>query len=339
MQNVVNASARSIDLRQRLVEVFRRPDSGAAAGTLLVFAVFSVTAGDTGFLTQAGTASWLNLAAELGIIALPIGLLMIAGEFDLSVGSNLAASSMVLAITQSRWDLPLAAGVLITLAFGLAVGLLNGLLVTRSGLPSFIVTLVSLFSLAGASLGLSRIIAGTTSISLRTSGVFHDLFAKQIGGFNVSILWWAALTFAAYWVLSQARFGSWILAVGGDADSARLTGVPINRVKMRLYLASGLCASLLGVVQALEFQNADVTRGQSFVFQTIVAAVVGGCLLAGGYGSAIGISLGAMTYAIVSLGVFYTGWSTDWVQLFVGVLLLLAVLGNNLVQRLALTRI
>lgn len=326
------------DAFARVLPVIRRPEFSAAAGAILVFAFFAVAGSAGGFLSLGGTAAWLGVAAELGIIALPIGLLMIAGQFDLSVGSVLASSSMIVAASTSFFHLPPLVGVLLALAFGLLVGLLNGILVVRTGLPSFIVTLVTLFSLAGLALGLSRAITGTTTISLTVTDVVHDIFASRWQSFNVSTIWWLGLAVIAGWVLHRTRFGNWVFAIGGDIQTARQSGVPVPSVTLRLYMYSGVSASLVGVIQALEFGNADVTRGQSFVFQSIVAAVVGGCLLSGGFGSVAGIVLGAATYAIVSTGVYYTGWPTDWVQLFVGALLLLAVLGNQVVRRIAMTR-
>jgi simple sugar transport system permease protein len=163
------------------------------------------------------------------------------------------------------------------------------------------------------------------------------VFAGEWHQFKVSLLWWLALALAAGWMLRRSPFGNWVLATGGDVETARQTGIPVGRVKLLMYVMTGVCASLVGVIQAVEFNNADITRGQSFVFQCVVAAVIGGCLLSGGYGSILGVVLGTATYAIVSIGVFYTGWNPDLVQLFVGLLLLFAVLGNNFVRRRALT--
>jgi simple sugar transport system permease protein len=263
---------------------------------------------------------------------------MIAGEFDLSIGSILAASSMVLAVSVAKYNLPLLAGVLLALTLGLTIGFVNGVMVTKTGLPSFIVTLVTLFVLSGATLGIARILTGTTNINITKSGFLRELFAHSWHNFNISLFWWVLFGISSFWVLHRTTFGNWIFAIGGDVETARLNGVRVDTVKIRLYMFSGFSAALLGVIQTMEYSYADVTRGQAFVFNTIVASVVGGCLLTGGYGSILGVFLGSATYAIVNVGIFYTGWNTDWVQLFIGVLLLLAVLGNNLVRRFALTK-
>jgi simple sugar transport system permease protein len=324
--------------QSRLARIFSRPEAGAAVGAVAVFIFFAIFGGRAGFTNIDGFASWLAVAAELGIVALPVGFLMIAGEFDLSIGSTFACSSMIVAISVATFHLPLLLGVVLALAFGLLVGVVNGLLVVRTGLPSFIVTLVMLFALAGLSLAVSRAIMGTTSLSMTTSGPVHAVFGGKVGPFNVSLIWWVLIACGASYVLQATRFGNWVFAVGGDRETARLSGVPTGRVKIMLYMYSGFSAALVGTIQAIEFNNADVTRGQGFVFQAIVAAVVGGCLLSGGYGSALGVVFGTMTYAIISIGIFYTGWNPDLVQLFVGVLLFFAVIGNNYVRRLALSR-
>jgi simple sugar transport system permease protein len=323
---------------RRLGGVVRRPEIGAFTSMVLVFVFFAIAGAQGGFGTLAGTASWLDTAAELGILAVPVGLLMIAGEFDLSVGSVLGTSSMVVAVSVTTFGLPLWLAVVLALTFGLVVGFINGVMTTRTGLPSFIVTLVTLFVVSGGSLGLSRLITGSSTLSIYDVGFPHDLFGAQWQWFNISILWWLGVAVVGYWVLNKLAFGNWIFAIGGDSETARLAGVPISKVKIRLFMATATAAALVGVIQALEFNNADASRGTSFIFTSIAAVVIGGVLLGGGYGSVLGIVFGTATYSIVSLGVFYTGWQTDWVQLILGLLLLAAVLGNNLVRRLALTR-
>jgi simple sugar transport system permease protein len=324
--------------RRRLFNnVLSRPATGAAFGAVFAFVFFSVAGARGGFLSWAGTASWLAVAAELGLIAIPVGLMIIAGEFDLSIGSVLAAGSMITVVLTEKSKWPPGLAILAALSFGALIGLINGTLVNRSRVPSFIVTLVTLFVVSGVGLWAARRIAGTTAVSHRFKGVTHQVFAGEWHQFKVSLLWWLALALAAGWMLRRSPFGNWVLATGGDVETARQTGIPVGRVKLLMYVMTGVCASLVGVIQAVEFNNADITRGQSFVFQCVVAAVIGGCLLSGGYGSILGVVLGTATYAIVSIGVFYTGWNPDLVQLFVGLLLLFAVLGNNFVRRRALT--
>jgi simple sugar transport system permease protein len=314
----------------------RRPEFGAFVGAVIVFGFFAV-AGKNGFMTEKGMASWMNTAAELGVLAIPIGMLMIAGEFDLSVGSVIGGSAMIVSIGSGYYTMPLWISVLLAIAAGAAIGFANGLIVVRTGLPSFIVTIAALFIVAGLSLGLSRGLAGTTAVSLSPSGSAQKVFGSQHNDFHVSILWWIAVAIAAAVVLNKTSFGNWIFATGGNRDSARASGVPTDAVKISLFVCTGVAAALVGVIQTITYQNGDVTYGRDFVFAAPVAAVIGGVLLTGGYGSAIGVLIGTAIYGIVQVGIFYTGWNTDWAQLVLGLLLLMAVLGNNYFRRLAMS--
>jgi simple sugar transport system permease protein len=331
------ATAGGTASRPSLRDLTRRPEAGALIGTLGVFVFFAVFGGSR-FLASGGTASWLNVAAELGIIALPVGLLMIAGELDLSVGSVLAASSMTLAIVSGHWGAPMLLGILLALGVGVATGLVNGILVTRTNVPSFIVTLATLFGVAGLTLGLSRVITGTTSVAVTPDEFSKSIFGTLIGGkFEVAIFWWVGVAAVVAWILQMTRYGNWILAVGGDKESARAYGIPTSDLKIALYVASGLGAALVGVIQTILYNGAQVANGQAFVFNSIIAVVVGGVLLTGGYGSVIGVILGTLTFAIVNQGIYYTGWNSDWASFILGVLILAAVLMNDTFRRLALS--
>jgi simple sugar transport system permease protein len=320
-----------------LRRLLTRPELAAVAGSILVFAFFAVVAGDYGFLTTAGAASYLEVAAQLGIVAVPVALLMIAGEFDLSVGSMVGAAGMIIAISVSEYGLPLLVGVLLAFAVALVVGFLNGYLVIKTGLPSFIVTLGMLFALRGLTIGFARLLTGRTQIGLGDSGsgVMQTLFAGSIGDFPVSIIWWFALAVLGTYVLQRTVFGNWIFGTGGDANAARNVGVPVSRVKITLFMCTAASAALLATIQVLDAGSADVLRGTLLELQAIAAAVIGGVLLTGGYGSVIGALFGALIFGMVQQGIFFTGVSTDWFQVFVGVMLLIAVMFNNVVRRRA----
>ncbi|MFJ6376197.1 ABC transporter permease [Pseudarthrobacter oxydans] len=318
-------------------QLARRSETGALIGTLGVFIFFTIFGGEQ-FLASGGTASWLNIAAELGIIAIPVGLLMIAGELDLSVGSVLAASSMTLATVSGYWGLPMIVGILAALAVGVGTGFINGILVSRTKVPSFVVTLATNFSLVGLTLGFSRVVTGTTSVPIAPDAFSKSVFGTLIAGqFEVAIFWCLAIAAVIAWILQMTKYGNWIFAVGGDAESARATGIPVTKVKVGLFMASGFGAALVGVIQTILYNGAQVSNGQSFVFNSIIAVVIGGVLLTGGYGSVWGIILGTMTFAIVSQGIYYTGWNSDWASLILGILLLAAVLMNNTFRKLALS--
>lgn len=317
--------------------IVRRPEFGALIGAVAVFIFFSI-AGGSGFTDAGGWASWLNVASEVGIIALPVALVMIAGDLDLSVGSTLAASSMTMAILSGFFGLPTWVGVIAALLFGLLVGWLNGYLVTKTNLPSFVVTLASMFIIMGATLGTTRLIVGSTSVSMTADPFFQTIFGNLIFDlFETAVAWWAVIAIVVSWVLYKSIFGNWIYAIGGDMTSARATGIPVNKVRIALFMGSGFGAALVGVIQTCIYNGAQVAAGQSFVFNSIIAVVVGGVLLTGGYGSTLGVILGTVTFGIVNQGIYYTGWDADWAALILGLLLLAAVLTNNTFRRLALS--
>jgi len=318
--------------------IMRRPDFGALIGVAFTWMLFAWTGG-TQFASIGGTVSYLSTAAELGIIAVPVALLMIGGEFDLSVGSMVGAGGMIMTLLAVSFSVPLWLAVLIALVFGATFGLLSAWITVRTNLPSFIVTLAGFFILRGLTIALTRLITGRTQVSGLDQVSGHQvasIFTAHIGQFNVTLIWWIGLVAFGAWVLTRTSFGNWITAVGGSEEGARNSGVPVIRVKFVLFAATGLAAALLGIIQCLEAGSADTLRGQGKEFEAIIAAVIGGNLLAGGYGSVMGAALGALTFAIVRQGIFFTGLDTDWFQVILGSLLLVAVLANNSLRQRAL---
>ncbi len=321
----------------RLRRLLRRPEAGALFAAIAVYLFFAIATSSTNFVSLDGTAAWLNSSAELGIIAVAVGLLLIAGEFDLSIGAIVGASSVAIAIGTKFFHVDIWIMIVLALAGSGLIGFFNGVLVERTGLPSFIVTLATLLGVSGASLGLSRLLTNTTTVSLATPPLAHAVFAGRLGQANIAILWWVGVTAVAAWVLSKSAFGNWIYATGGNLAAARSSGVPTTRVKITLFTTTALAASLVGVIQAVEFHSGNAANGQGYIFQAPIVAVIGGILLSGGYGSAIGIFLGSVIYGVISIGIFYTGWNTDWIQLFLGGLLLGAVIANSYFRKLALS--
>ena len=317
-----------------------RPEAGAILGAVLLWAIFAFLGADNGFTSVAGTAGILEVAAQVGIVGTSVALLMIAGQFDLSVGSTVGATGMVLALGLSELHMQVWAAVMLALLLGLLIGLINGVLVIKTGLPSFIVTLASYFVLRGATIAVTRALTGLTVVGGLEEFTQGDpvalLFTARLGDFRVAIVWWLALAAISAFVLHRTRLGNWIYATGGSATRARMVGVPTGRVLVSLFMFTGFCAALLAVLQVLAFNGADALRGQQKEFEAITAAVIGGTLLAGGYGTAIGPVFGALTLAIVQLGIFFAGIDTDWYKVMVGSLLLLAVGFNESVRRLAM---
>jgi simple sugar transport system permease protein len=332
--------ARVSSLRRLLV----RPEVGAIAGAIAVWIFFAIIAGDSGFLSWAGTANYLTVAAELGILAVAVALLMIGGEFDLSLGSVLGACGMIVTVFAVQYGWNIWAAIAISLVFALAIGCINGIIVYTTGLPSFIVTLAMLFIIRGATIGLTRRETGRTQLGglNKTSGydAAQKVFASHvtIGGadFPISILWWLAIAAIATWLLLRTPFGNWITGVGGSAQAARNVGVPVARVKILLFMGTAASAWLVAVIQAITFNGSDVLRGQFREFYAIVAVVIGGTLLTGGYGTAIGAVFGALIYGMVQQGIVFAGVDADYFQVVLGSMLLAAVLINRFVRSRAL---
>ena len=324
----------------RLRGFIARPELTALAGAITVFLFFVITAGDSGFLTSQGTVNYLEVAAQLGIIAVFVTLLMIAGEFDLSVGSMLGAAGVIVAYAATELTWPLWAALLLAIATSGLVGLLNGYLVIRTGLPSFIVTLAALFILRGSTIALTRVFTdGSTQVGGVDAATQGDpvraALAGEVAGIPVSVFWWIALTVVATVVLAKTQFGNWIFGAGGDPDAARKLGVPVARVKITLFVLTAVAAALVAAIGVLDNGAADVQQGQLKEFQAITASVIGGTLLTGGFGTAVGTAFGALIFGMVSQGLFFTGVDADWFQAFLGAMLLGAVLVNRYVQRRA----
>lgn len=318
--------------------LLRRPEAGAALGLVAVLIFFAIFGGLT-FLKPAGMSSWLNVAANLGVIAIPLGLLMIAGELDISVGAMVPFGAMTVAVVSGHYGLSIWAGIFVALSFGVVVGLVNGFLVIKTAVPSLIVTLGSLFAVQGIVLGLTVLITRSTSVALTTEGPAKAIFGDFVmgGQLQVMVLWWLALTALYVFFVHFSPFGNWIFAMGGDKASARNAGIPTNRLTMILFVLSCTSAAFVGMCQAILYNSAQVAGGQSFIFNSIIAVVVGGVLLTGGFGSVVGIFFGTITFAVVTQGIFFTDFDRNWSSLIIGVLLLGAVLMNNTFRKMALS--
>jgi len=359
------------DERLRAVGAWRRllgrPESGALSGAVLVFLLFAFSAGGSGMFSAEGIVNWGTVAGFLGVIAVGAALLMVAGEFDLSIGSMIGFAGMLLAVPCLYWGWPVWLAVLFALAVACALGALNGWLVVRTGLPSFIVTLAFYFVLRGLSLALSVLMTGKTIVSSNGPAVLSDLVAADpvvhalfqghvlTGAFNAMahagliaarddgtalalgipkvVVWWFALTAIGAFMLARMRVGNWILAVGGDPNAAKNVGIPVGRVKIGLFMLTAACAALFAILQVADAGSAAADRGLQKEFEAIIAAVIGGCLLTGGYGSVIGASLGALIFGVVQIGIGYTSIDNNWYRVFLGGMLLVAVLFNNYVRR------
>ncbi|MBW7885187.1 MAG: ABC transporter permease [Caldilineaceae bacterium] len=325
-----------------LKRLLTRPELGALGGAILVWAFFAIIA-PTGFLSLRGTASYLEVSSHLGIMAAAVALLMIGGEFDLSIGSVLGMCSAGIAILSTATGMPLYLSAFIALVLALLVGFINGYMVIRTRLPSFIITLGSLFIIRGLTIGFTRMVTGRSQVGgldkVAGFDAMNALFGQDIMlagvGFPVSILWWIAVTILATWVLLRTRIGNWIFGAGGAAEAARNVGVPVNRLKVGLFMTTSFAAWLVATIQLTVVKSADTLRGEGQEFIIIIAAVIGGNLLTGGYGSAVGAALGALIFGMVRQGIVFAGVDADWFFVFLGAMLIIAVLVNNYIRQAA----
>ena len=324
-------------------KMLRRPEAGAAAGAIAVWVFFAIVAGDSGFLTLKGTATYLELSAELGILSLAVALLMIGGEFDLSVGSIIGAAGMTMAILSGEFGMNVWLSMLIALVLSLAIGFVNGYMVIKTKLPSFIITLGTLFIFRGATIGITRAITARTQIGkvdlAPGYALAQTIFASDIpigdAKFPISIVWWLVLAVLATFVLLRTSWGNWIFGAGGDPNASRNVGVPVDKLKIALFMTTAASAWLVAMIQGINFTGADVLRGEQREFFAIIAVVIGGTLLTGGYGSAIGAVLGALIFGMVKQGIVFAGVDADWFQVFLGAMLVVAVLVNNYIRKRA----
>lgn len=363
--------AAAVDERVRAVSPWRRflarPEFGSISGAVLVFLLFGFAAGGSGMFSAEGIVNWGTVAAFLGVIAVGAALLMIGGEFDLSIGSMIGFAGMMLSIPALYWGWPLWLACAFTFGLCMLLGAFNGYVVVKTGLPSFIVTLAFFFVLRGLSLAVSVLLTGKTIISTHgdmvlrelvvADPVFSTLFSGHVltglfdglaragviaageGGKALAVgvpkvvAWWVALTLAGAFMLARTRFGNWIFAVGGDANAAKNTGIPVARVKITLFVLMAACSTLFAVLQVADAGSAAADRGLQKEFEAIIAAVIGGCLLTGGYGSVVGASIGALIFGVVQIGIGYTSIDNNWYRVFLGGMLLAAVLFNNYIRR------
>ena len=322
-----------------LTRLLTRPDIGALLGAVAVFFAFSYFARGVNWIGDPGiAANWTDQAAQYGIVAVPVALLMIGGEFDLSAGVMIGSSGLLLGYLATHANMNIWPAMAIVLLFGLTIGFINGLTVIRTKLPSFIVTLATFFVLQGVNSAGTLKLTGTTAIqNIDSASGFnsaHSFFASDLThyAFKVKVLWWIGLTIAGAWLLAKTRFGNWIYSAGGDPTAARNVGVPVARTKITLFMLTSGIASLMGIIEALELRSMQSKEGIGLEFIFIICAVVGGCLLTGGYGSVIGAFFGAAILGMVQLGIIDAQWDSNWTYTFQGAILFAAVMLNTIVR-------
>jgi simple sugar transport system permease protein len=327
-----------------LTVLLARPELGAVVAAVVIYMFFFAIAEP--FRSLPALSTILYTSSVIGIVAVGVALLMIGGEFDLSAGVAVTAAALTTSMICYELRLNLWVGVVLSLVLMLLLGFINGYLVVKTGIPSFLVTLSTFFMLQGLNLGVTQLVTGTVATQNVSDMDGYDsaqaVFASSfsVGGVSVriSVLWWLAFALIATWILLRTRVGNWIFAVGGNAASARAVGVPVDKVKIGLFMGVSFLAWFLG--QHILFQLSTVQSGQGVgqEFRYIIAAVVGGALLTGGYGSAIGSAIGAFIFGMTTQGIVYAGWDPSWFFTFLGAMLLIAVMVNLYVKNYATSR-
>jgi simple sugar transport system permease protein len=321
-----------------------RPEVGALVAAIIIFIFFLVVA--PAFRSPESFFTTLYQSSTIGIVAVGVGLLMIGGEFDLSAGVITTTAGLFNSMFCWYFGVNLWVGAILSLIFCLAIGFLNGYLVMRTGIPSFLITLGTFFVLQGANLGVTKLVTTSVSSTDISSIQGYDSLGKifsssfKIGPVTVwgTVIWWLLFVALAAWVLTRTRTGNWIYAVGGNPDSARAVGVPVLKTKIGLFMTVSFMGWFIGMHTLYRFNTLQAGNGVGNEFLYIIAAVVGGTLLTGGFGNAWGVAIGAFIFGMTSLGIVYAGWDPNWFKAFLGVMLLLAVLVNLYVKRLSTTR-
>jgi simple sugar transport system permease protein len=321
-----------------------RPEVGALVAAIVIFIFFFIVA--PAFRSPSAFFTVLYQSSVIGIVAVGVGMLMIGGEFDLSAGVLVASAALLNAHFSYQLGINLWVGALLSLIFCLAVGMFNGYMVVRTGIPSFLITLGTFFILQGANLGLTKLITGAvTTPNISQMDGYSSLVAIfssawEFAGIRleITVLWWILFVILAVWVMQRTRIGNWIFAAGGNADSARAVGVPVRKVKIGLFMTVAGLAWFVGMHTLYKFNAVQAGAGVGNEFIYIIAAVVGGTLLTGGFGNPIGTALGSFIFGMTSLGIVYAGWDPNWFRAFLGVMLLLAVMVNMYVKKLSTTR-
>jgi len=323
-------------------KILRRPEVGAVLGALVVWLFFAFITPEH-WIGLGGLARIIDSSSTLGIMAIAVALLMIGGEFDLSAGVMTGTAGLIAGLlsTQLGWNFWVAA--LIALAFALIVGYINGLMVVKTGLPSFIVTLATFFILRGANVGVTKLLTDQVRVSgidkvsgfISTRAFFNTEIVVLGEKLWTSFIWWIIIAIIGAWILQRTQWGNWIFATGGDANAARNVGVPSIKVKIALFMTTAGAAWLVGIMNDVRLRSAVASQGIGQEFVYIIAAVIGGCLLTGGYGSVLGAAIGALIFGMARVGIVFAGWPTDWFYSFLGVMLLVAVLVNNYTRKRA----
>jgi simple sugar transport system permease protein len=310
-----------------------------ASFTLVVFIAllifFGIFSADRSFFKVANITALARLAPDLGVVALGVGLLMIAGEFDLSVASTIPLSSFVFTKLLG-WGTPLIFCLFVTFFSGMLVGFLNGTMVTKTKLPSFIITLGTMLFWRGLVYAASRMMPIGTRAWLDFESWLAKMFIGSVFGvIPVQILWFLFFAIVLGLFLHLHKFGNWVYVTGDNVTAARAMGVNTDGVKITCYVIVGFLCSFMGMMQNIRIESFAANQGVGYELRAIASAVVGGTALTGGIGSIPGIFLGTLTIQIIENGLILMGAPAFGISAFIGAAIVIFAVLNVAAARVS----
>lgn len=315
----------------RLLKIYMQRPELVALVVLIVFTTYFAAASNGLFLSNANVRGMFSLYPELAILALGFSLLMIAGEFDLSIGSVMGLCPIVLC-AMINFGIPFWPAFILALVVGAAIGLFNSAVTLRFGIPSFITTLGTLF------------MARSVAVVLYSSGLATTLdiavvptwaFSEPLGIFRVSAIWLVALALLVWLLLEKTNFGNWIRATGGSVEAAKAMGIPTSLVKTVCFMICSTLAGLAGIIQVVRIGSPIPSMGESMELQAIAAAVIGGIALSGGVGNIVGVVIGMAIIRVIDSGMIMSRVDASWFKFAIGFLIVCAVIANHWLERRA----
>lgn len=322
------------DFRYRLSAF---PEAVAVVSFVAVFLFFTIAAPN--FLTAVSISNTLTFGSILGIITLGVAILMIAGEFDLSVGSTFAVASYVFALSINA-GVPALPAMLLALLISALLGLLNGVIVVWSGIPSFIATLGTMLAYRGIARGLGGSdfakVTGTPPVLFTVLNgplTWLNELSQPVGNSRMAIIWFLILAVLMSWIMTRSRWGNWVFATGGNPGAALAQGVPVRRVKLTAFTLTGLLVGIAGVMQFAMRTSVDPIRGEGWELLAVAACVIGGVHLTGGWGTILGACLGIMLLQMLDQGLLLMGLPVQIFRAVAGMILMFAVVLNAYLSR------
>lgn len=314
--------------RRRLRVWLEKPELAAFVMLLLLIALFQWrSAGD--FLSAGNLQDVLGLVPETTLVAVGVGVLMIAGEFDLSVGSTFAFMPMATCIIADA-GAPFWLATLVGLLLCVMIGLVNGAITIFFAIPSFITTLGMLYVVRS----LTVVISGGFPPAFPNAAPV-GLFAGLMGPVHVSLFWFLGLACIYGLVLEYTNFGNWIRATGGQIDAAQAMGIPAVAVKLICFVICAVFAGFAGFLQVMRLASPLPSLGEGLELVAVAASVIGGISLFGGVGSVIGAVIGALLIRVIDNGLVLAAISANWFKFAIGALTIAAVIANSWLGRAA----